>query len=1305
MNLAAPTLAGGDAPPGDAPPGDAPPERHPSSAARRRAACLYLDIVGFSSTMDQLESDRGADGIEDLLEALNACFGSVTAAIGAFGGEVASLIGDGLIAIWPVTAGPSGAALSAARACAHAIAARGPASSLPVRIAVGEGEVFTADLRGSFGRDYRLVAGPLIATLAAACGRARPGEVLLAAATPPADPSAGAPPAAAPEPPPAVSVAAQDAWLPALRVATILFARLDGVACGAWADFERVGAAATTLDRLARMHGGLLEKIHADEKGFVALMTFGMPPRVGSYRPEQAFAAATAIRTALDAVGIGADIGIGTGRVFRGPVDRGGRPDFATHGNAAHRAVRLMTQAERRILCDQPTHAATIASLSFDPLPALRLRGFAAPVPAFALATHDAASAGLGIARTALIGRAAETGRIDERLARVARGDACAMALLAEAGLGKTALLQWVRETARQRGIDVLTGAGSPLTTAMPYHAWRGVFQTILGLSGDKPFPGPPPDAAGRVLSHLADLPNGLALAPLLEAVLPGLIAENATTRAMSERGRAEARADLLLRLILRHQRERPLLIIFDDGHWLDDASVRLLADPRLAAAGVSVLVGCRPEEGATRSLLDLLATSRPFEPLRLGALDRADSARLIAGILAVRQLAPPVVDWIWRAAQGHPLFSAELARLLQDRGLLATDGHTAALTVAPDAPELQSLPGSVEAVLTDRLDRMELSEQLVFRSASVIGEDFDLGLLEAVHPHPPTRRLVGPAVSRLLEAGLFTAGGGPGPRPLAFAHPTFRGICYAQIPREQRRGLHLAVARVLESVAELDPRSTSVVLAYHYRRARLHDEALRCIERASDYALRDGAYRTALDLLEDAAAIHRADGHFAAHGTLPAYECDSRLARACLGLGQLDQAGVFAARALAGIGYRWPAGRPGLWAGLAMAVATDIADGLRRPRAWDGQGTARLQVGVAAATILMFVGFFRGQLALGLLACLRAVHYARVSGDRIAATHCYGGLVILAGLLRLEPLRRHLWRRQARNVRAGGPVELRVHAVTGWLHHINFCRWEEAERSLAAHPSVIGGSDDPHLRNNEIAVEAFVLYVRGDLAAAEARYASLRPLAEKQRNPQHLVWSYMGVAFCRLAQGRYAEVIPLAEAARAQLSEQTGSMEPLVCDGPLAVACLRTGELARAEAVGIALLARLRAQSLNVLGAFEGYAGAVEVWLGLAELRPAEARRYLRLARQAIRRLRMYASMYAVGLPRYWLYRGFLALRAGSAGTARRRWSRALRLAMRHDMPLEAARARAVLAAARPALLALSPAHAHAHVIDGASG
>jgi hypothetical protein len=137
-----------------------------------------------------------------------------------------------------------------------------------------------------------------------------------------------------------------------------------------------------------------------------------------------------------------------------------------------------------------------------------------------------------------------------------------------------------------------------------------------------------------------------------------------------------------------------------------------------------------------------------------------------------------------------------------------------------------------------------------------------------------------------------------------------------------------------------------------------------------------------------------------------------------------------------------------------------------------------------------------------------------------------------------------------------------------------------------------------------------------------------------------------------------------------------------LICRGLLGVAYLRSGDLHLALAAAKDVSAFVETTPPNNFTSLEGYAGAVEVWLGLAHAREDERSNYHKPARRALRQLSRYAAIYPIGRPRLWLYRGYLHWQRGSSGRAHACWRRALGWAERNRMPYEIARAATALAA-----------------------
>jgi class 3 adenylate cyclase/tetratricopeptide (TPR) repeat protein len=1287
-----------------------------------QCAGLCLDIAGFTTMTDRLESGRGDEGIEDLVNYLNRCFEPAMEEATRFGGEVASVTGDGLLILWTCAESLELAAnLIAASRCALAIVQRSleegaKEQPLEIRIGVSVGEVFAGYLRGEASRGQLLVAGPLIADLFATCALAERGQVVLTApawrliaadctgtekanrcfalhevtkrtevassnARPPApDYSGDALPPALPE----LIDARQLEWLAELRVASVMFVGFERLSCVEARSFETARQIATRLDLIAAAYSGLQERIRIDNHGLMSMISFGLPPRVGSYHPDQALAAAVAARRALADIGVTASIGVATGKVFRGPIGSAVRRDFTMYGNAVHRAVRLMAHATDRILCDEQTRIASIKGYRFAALEPLRLKGMGASAVAFEVATHHPPSTETA-AGTRVVGRRHETSVIEQRLIALTRGHPSLTLLLGAAGIGKSSMLAAARERAAEVGIRVLYGCGTPVTMGAPYQAWRSVLINLLGRRGEAS----PESARARLLEVIGSDPSIQSLAPLLNAVIPLSFPENDVTRSMGERARAISTRELLTRLVARNARAEPTLIVLDDAHWLDEASIKMLIELWLDATGAAVLAAARPDEAKGPMLIAQCAGLDNCGELPIKGLSAGDSQALLAAIFGVERVADDLADWIYRATSGHPLFTSELAKVLHERGIVRRNHAVAESAVGRSELDALSLPGTVEGLVTDRLDRLGPVEQLTFKAASTIGIEFSFPLLQAIYPHAASQPALRRSLQRLVDTGLMVENRGnesSGPTRFAFAHATFRKAGYDHLPRGQKQALHLAIAEAITGDVTSDPRVAHATLAFHYRRAARYDKALHHLHRAGDIAYADGAFGVAAEINRQALDVCDLPGAAAYEDVLPG-EWRCRLA-ICLGAaGDLDEARHLARGVLTELGYRWPEASIPAASMCFTSILQQIVQSWRAPPLPTPKRQRELDIAAQAAAILMVAYYYHASAIHLVLAALLATGLASQSAGTVRVTAAYGHLALLAGLLRLTSVRTRLLRRHLLNANLSGKAdELRWYHIYLMLHHAPRCEWEQVEAAAHQRSTVSAEATDPYLGNMEINIDALVHYYRGEFNQARVAYEELRRRAERQHNRQHLAWSHYAMAECYLLpSGLVHDAIADLVRAQGLLRDQHDNHSRLICQGLLGIAYLRRGDIHLALAAAREMSALVETTPPNNFTSLEGYAGAVEVWLGLAHIREGERSNYHKSARRALKQLARYAIIYPIGRPRLWLYRGYLHWQRGSSGKAHACWKRALTWAERNRMPYEIARAAVALASHDP--------------------
>jgi DNA-binding CsgD family transcriptional regulator len=418
-----------------------------------------------------------------------------------------------------------------------------------------------------------------------------------------------------------------------------------------------------------------------------------------------------------------------------------------------------------------------------------------------------------------LVGRAAERVLLSEQLSAVLAGHGNAVIIGGEAGIGKTTLARDLARQARDAGALVLPAFCHDLMAAPPYGLWI--------------------DFADRY-GHL----------PEIDALptLPASLAERAIDR-IGTQSALFAEVTGVLQAIAA---TRPLVLVLEDVHWADPASLELLRylSTRIAHLPLLVLVTYRVDELTRQNPFyqQLPALVRESEGMRidlrrldaaeLGALTRAhyalpddDRARLVAHLVAY--------------AEGNPFFAMELLRTLeeQDDGGLVRDGDGWRLN---DLDHLR-VPPLVRQVIDARVARLGDDVREPLTIASVIGHEVPLDLLASVAGTDQDALFA--AIDQAIEWHLcIETGGGASIR---FVHALTREALYASIAPHRRRALHRQLAETLETRAEPDPDA----VAWHYQQA-LDPRAPAWLVRAGDRAQRAYAWLTATDRFKTAAQL-----------------------------------------------------------------------------------------------------------------------------------------------------------------------------------------------------------------------------------------------------------------------------------------------------------------------------------------------------------------------------------------------------------------------------------------------------------------
>ena len=849
-------------------------------------AVLVADVSGFTALTSRL-SQEGPGGAERLTSILNAYFGQLVDAMAAHGGEPVKFAGDATLAFWPAATSDLREATVRAASCGLSLAKElngirvADGIDLSVHIGIGTGRAVVAAIGGPEGWHFVLAGQPL-QQIGDAEAQAGSGEVVLSGQAWKliGEGCAGEPrehgcvrlvsvndpphplPAAVlsvsgevrellqpyvPEAVRARVAAGLGDWLGELRLVSSMFINLLDLDQSSPDALETTQLLVESVQRALARYGGSLREASTGDKGAVLIAVFGTPPRAYEDDAARCVQAGLEIRRALAALGHRSGIGIATGRAFCGPVGSSARRDYTVIGGVMNLAARLMVEAGDGILCDEATARASRDRIVLQSLPPVLLKGLKEPV--IVLRPVREQRRGQLDSGDRLVGRIDEQAALHRMVTNlIANGESRVVVIEGEAGIGKSALLDGVRREAEVAHLALFDGAGSAIDQSTPYLGWRGVLAGLLDL----------PAFADATLRErrVAELlgPASVALAPLLNAVMPLGLPENETTRLLEGRRRADGTRDLMVQAIARSAAGRPHVILLEDAHWFDQASWDLAEVVAVRVPNTLMVICARPVIVAGRGPIDGLTSIPGAVHLRIAELDRAATSQLAAQRLGVRSIPVEVEDLLYAKADGHPLYTEELALTLRDRGLISIDGDAGVVSPGVDLSTV-ALPDTLQGVITARIDQMTPLQVLTLKVASVIATVFPYRILHDVHPIEGERdRLHGTLVA-MEQTTLVRPEPNAAEEAWAFKHALTRDAAYQLLLFAQRRELHAAVATWYEALPQTSPYYG--VLAHHWQAANEIGKAVNYLTLESGRIFADaGLGRAAVGVGLDALAL-----------------------------------------------------------------------------------------------------------------------------------------------------------------------------------------------------------------------------------------------------------------------------------------------------------------------------------------------------------------------------------------------------------------------------------------------------------------
>ena len=554
-------------------------------------------------------------------------------------------------------------------------------------------------------------------------------------------------------------------------------------------------------------------------------------------------------------------IGLNRGSVIVGGIGADLLIDYTAIGDTVNLARRLQEAAfENTVLVSESVYQSTAALFDYQLQPGLMLKGYQAPQNGYQLLSSKSQPGlvrGIQGLSSPMVGRQSELDDLVsslEDLDQNQRGQL--VALVGEAGIGKSRLTTEFKANIDTEKMTVLEGQSLTYRRSVSYWIFLELLRDLLGVKPDTTNN----EVRERLKSKVNQTLGSEAgeVLPFLEHLLSVEPSDKQLAKRLTYLDAEQLRKQTFIavrNLLLAEARARPLILILEDLHWVDEVSLDLLAFflESIDDLPVMVLVISRPPLESSFEQVFTHARTRLGDRCRsiqLQNLSEEQSDQLLFGLLGMLDIPSEYRNQIVNRAAGVPFYIEEILRMLIDQQTLVNkDGRW---IFSADADLELDVPDNLQDLILTRFDRLEPIQRAILQTASVIGRQFNTILLNEVMKYGKENQLK-LALSPLVEKDFILPLAEQGDDEFLFRHVLTSDAVYRTLLRRERNKLHGIVAETLEQFYADRLESQVEVLAGHYLRSVHLDKALHYHILAGNKSARDYANLQAKKYFEEA--------------------------------------------------------------------------------------------------------------------------------------------------------------------------------------------------------------------------------------------------------------------------------------------------------------------------------------------------------------------------------------------------------------------------------------------------------------------
>ncbi len=683
------------------------------------------------------------------------------------------------------------------------------------------------------------------------------------------------------------------------RQVTIIFADISGFtslndAAKSPAEVEQVvrliNLCLQELSEAIYEYEGRIDKYIGD-----AIMAVFGAPKAHEDDPERALRAALAMKERLDNFNksqrlespLGIHMGINTGTVIAGEIGADRNRSYTVMGDAVNVASRLEHVSERgEILVSEATYNLTSRLFVFEEREAVSVKGKKEPLEIYELKSAKDLSQtqrGLTGMEAPVIGREYELQSLLEYYHKLQNRQGNIVVVAGDAGLGKSRLIREFRKQVEPKNDDHITplwllGRGLSYRQSFTNRLFVDILRSYLDLPEN-----PDDTQAKHRLEAMGEELFGSRkeeIVPYLATLLGLKLGEDSATDLPTDPQFLQQRIFLAMgEWVEALVRKRPVIMVFEDLHWADPGSVKLIQYLLTLTVYNPVLIVCvtRPERETTFwEIKTQCAQDYPhnFTELVLWPLTDEESRQVIKHLLKIEKIPPLMEQLLLNRAAGNPLFLEELIRSLIEEGVIQA-AEDSRWQITQSVTEMD-IPTTLQGVLTARIDRLEESVKRVLQVAAVIGRVFPRYILAPIVNDP---EILESALHQLEAADLIEVHTQDSQPEYRFKHVLTYETAYNSLLHQQRKIIHKQIADHMARLYWQLGEEYAPIVADHYYKSETWSRALRYLQRAAEAALQSFANHQAVEFYTQALEVAEIMGVEADQSTLLAiYEGRARI-------------------------------------------------------------------------------------------------------------------------------------------------------------------------------------------------------------------------------------------------------------------------------------------------------------------------------------------------------------------------------------------------------------------------------------------